>query len=69
MTTYHRYHAYVLRLWKETPDGAWRVGLKDAETGEVHGFADVASMADFVETLMQAHEQEETIETFKPGEL
>ena len=28
------------------------MGLKDAETGEVHGFADVASLADFVETLM-----------------
>lgn len=35
------YHASLLRLWREGPDGAWHASLQDAESGERIGFADL----------------------------
>jgi hypothetical protein len=35
------YHASLLRLWREGPEGAWRASLQDAESGERIGFADL----------------------------
>ena len=35
------YHASLLRLWREGPDGVWRASLQDADSGERIGFADL----------------------------
>lgn len=42
------YHAYLLRLWRERPDGPWRVWLQDAATGERHGFVGLSAVMRFL---------------------
>lgn len=42
------YHAYLLRLWRESPTGQWRAWLQDAATGERHGFAGLATLLRFL---------------------
>jgi hypothetical protein len=38
-----RYHAFLLRLWPELPDG-WRATLEDARTGQRLGFASLEQL-------------------------
>jgi hypothetical protein len=33
------YHAYLIRLWRESDHDPWRVTLEDVHTGERTGFA------------------------------
>lgn len=33
------YHAYLIRLWRESDHDPWRVTLEDVHTGERIGFA------------------------------
>ncbi len=42
------YHAYLLRLWRESPTGQWRAWLQDASTGERHGFAGLTTLLGFL---------------------
>jgi hypothetical protein len=45
------YHSYLLRLWRTGSQGnaTWRASLESAQTGERHGFADLASLVAFLE--------------------
>jgi hypothetical protein len=42
------YHAYLLRFWEERGEqgtsAAWRFSLEDPQSGQRHGFADLASL-------------------------
>ena len=49
------YHAYLLRLWRESPGGPWRALLQDAATGERHGFAGLIAVVRFLETQMEEY--------------
>ena len=40
--------SYVLRLWKERPDAAWRGELQNVSTGEEHRFNDLDSLIAFL---------------------
>jgi hypothetical protein len=42
------YHAYLLRLWRESSAGQWRAWLQDASTGERHGFAGLDTLLRFL---------------------
>lgn len=42
------YKSYLLRMWKETVEGDWRVTLQDVATGECHHFSDLAMMFVFL---------------------
>jgi hypothetical protein len=45
---YARYHAYLLRLWQETEHSPFRLSLQAAATGEIHCFADLNELLDFL---------------------
>ncbi|MBU0494484.1 MAG: hypothetical protein KKA73_02120 [Chloroflexi bacterium] len=47
--TPRRYHAYLLRLWQETPDRPWRASLQEAVTDQRHGFADLDRLLAFLQ--------------------
>jgi hypothetical protein len=48
------YRSYLLRLWQETGDGSpiWRASLESPQSGECHGFADLAGVIQFLEAEM-----------------
>jgi len=35
------YRSYLLRFWREGPDGPWRILLVNSEDGSRRGFADL----------------------------
>jgi hypothetical protein len=43
------YQSYLLRLWREEPNGAWRVSLENITNGEKHGFAHFEQLVAFLE--------------------
>jgi len=46
------YHSYLLRLWRVRNDGEnWRASLENVQTGELHGFKDLATLEHFLECL------------------
>ncbi|MCA9972638.1 MAG: hypothetical protein KC425_20595 [Anaerolineales bacterium] len=45
------YHAYLLRLWRETPQGPWRVLLIAADGEEKQLFASLDGLFAFLETV------------------
>ena len=50
-----RYESYLLRLWESDEDSQliWRASLESTDTGERHGFADLASLFAYLETVCQ----------------
>ena len=50
--TRDQYFSYLMRLWRIENDGdAWRVRLENVETGEVLGFASLAKMMEYLQSL------------------
>lgn len=47
-TVYAGYHAYLLRLWQETPDDGWRASVQDAASGERRAFASLQELYAFL---------------------
>ena len=43
------YVAYLLRLWRENPEGTWRALLENPNSGEREGFADLAELVAYLE--------------------
>lgn len=50
-----RYESYLLRLWESDEAGQliWRASLESADTGERRGFADLASLFAYLQTVCQ----------------
>ncbi|MEJ5224737.1 MAG: hypothetical protein WHV44_09810 [Anaerolineales bacterium] len=42
------YKAYLLRLWREGNDSAWRATLEDAHSDTQRGFASLQALFDFL---------------------
>lgn len=42
------YDSFLLRLWRESEQGAWRASLENVMTGERHSFPDLASLYAFL---------------------
>ena len=55
------YHSYLLRLWQvqEEAGAGWRASLEDVQSGELHGFEDLAALQCFLEELACAHQQQD----------
>jgi hypothetical protein len=51
------YLAFLLRLWREGDDLSWRAMLKNAHTGETHGFADVSQLLLFLQSQTELQTQ------------
>lgn len=43
-----RYRSYLVRLWRETPDGPWRCQVQCVGTGQAWRFAGLAEMIEFL---------------------
>ena len=54
--TARRYESYLLRLWESDEAGqlVWRASIESSDTGERHGFADLASLFAYLETVCQS---------------
>ena len=46
------YHAWLLRMWRESPTAPWRIALENTTTGERKGFADLESLLLFLQTVI-----------------
>ena len=46
------YQAYLLRLWQENPDGAWRFMVQSVATGERRAFTDLDHLLLFLQRAM-----------------
>jgi hypothetical protein len=49
------YHAYLVRLWRETPEMPWRVLVREALTGRETHFADLDELAHFFQRVADGH--------------
>lgn len=49
MDTTHRYHAYVLRLWRDGEDAPWRASLESTHDGTQRHFTGLAQLLAFLE--------------------
>ena len=52
-----RYHAYMLRMWKDRPEGSqhdavWRFQVEDPHTGRRRGFNDLAALFAYLQEVM-----------------
>lgn len=45
------YHAWLLRMWRETPYAPWRIALEDVSSSERKGFADLEALLAFLQTV------------------
>jgi hypothetical protein len=50
------YHAYLLRLWRESNALPWRAELVSPHTGEKRHFATEGQLLDFLRTLLAGDE-------------
>ncbi len=57
------YHAFLLRLWRESDHDPWRALLEDPHTGERLGFANVGQL--FTYLSRQLGEAGEALPTVK----
>jgi hypothetical protein len=48
------YLSYLLRVWRESEQGAWRASLESVTTGERHGFPNLLSLFAFLQAECQA---------------
>ena len=48
-----RYESFLLRVWESDQAGEliWRASLESTDTGERHGFADLADLFAYLETV------------------
>jgi len=55
------YHSYLLRMWwvKAAEGGAWRATLEDVQSGELHGFADLSALLEYLQALGSPNRQAE----------
>jgi hypothetical protein len=42
------YQAYLLRLWRDSPDASWRASLEMVQNGEFYAFANVGQLFRFL---------------------
>ena len=54
------YHSYLLRLWQVQEEGGagWRASLEDVQSGELHGFEDLAALQRYLEELARVQQED-----------
>ncbi len=53
------YQAYLLRIWREMPDGRWRITLEDPHTKERHAFNGVEAFIQFLLEITETEDHQE----------
>lgn len=48
-----RYHSYLLRFWRSSPDGQWRASLQCTQSGETLRFASLESCFQYLQQQSQ----------------
>ena len=43
-----RYQSFLLRMWRESPEGEWRATLQEVKTGNCHHFANLEDLMKFL---------------------
>jgi hypothetical protein len=43
------YHSFLLRVWRESEQGAWRASLENVTTSERHSFPNLVSLYAFLD--------------------
>lgn len=46
------HHSYVVRIWRDEPDGRWCFSVQDVSTGDRQGFVDLDSFLTFFYNLV-----------------
>lgn len=49
---FSRYHAYLLRIWRDDMFTVWRASLEDPHTGQTISFATIERLYDFLDEMM-----------------
>ena len=49
VATQPHYHAYLLRLWRDDAAASWRASAQNPHTGQIHHFATVAQLLQFLQ--------------------
>jgi hypothetical protein len=44
----HNQYSFLLRIWKDSPEGNWRASLKDLITLENNHFSDIGVLCDYL---------------------
>jgi hypothetical protein len=45
----NQYRAFLLRLWRDDPDGGWRATVENVQDGSKQGFASLQQLVAFLE--------------------
>ncbi len=63
------YHSYLLRLWRVRDDGEnWRASLEDVQSGNLHGFQNLAALQHFLEDLAVVEGSDQVIIESQPDQ-
>ena len=49
-----KYHAFLVRIWQEDANEAWRVTLENPHTGQLMGFGDIEAFIEHIRNLSGA---------------
>ena len=61
------YHSYLLRLWRVQEDGqTWRASLECVQTGELHGFPNLAALIGYLQEVGCPEQQEQARLEYQP---
>lgn len=52
------YHAWLLRMWRESPYTPWRIALENVSTSERKGFADLETLLAYLQTIHADNESQ-----------
>ena len=53
------YHAYLIRIWRDTEKTPWRASVTHVETGEVHRFGSPDLAWEYLQARLKAGATEE----------
>jgi len=56
VTSKTTYQSYLLRLWRDSPQGAWYASVQSTASGEKQIFPDLAALFDFLLTAGPAED-------------
>jgi hypothetical protein len=62
------YLSYLLRVWRDNARPSWQASLRSTATGQIHHFADVEQMWDFLLVQMAGAEDDQGAGDVPPGE-
>ena len=62
------YHAWLLRMWRESPYVPWRIALENVSTGERRGFANLEALLAFLQMAVTGEEGDKQTDDVAGGD-